>query len=83
MSVKLWSVGGIHPTEGSLAYAAFGCFRSQEDAEKFQQACWKTWGHRWQFNDVMETASDEMPDLPPVDEFIRRYIDFDTQEGPA
>lgn len=73
--VSVWSVGGIHPTEGSLAYSACMCFRTREDAEQFRAACIAHVGNRWQWNEVIEHLVDVLPDLPDVDTFIARYWD--------
>jgi hypothetical protein len=72
--IPAWSVGGIHPTEHELAYAAYACFASQPDAEKFQRASWRVAGQRWYLTDVIYTPVAKLPSLPSVDEFIARCL---------
>lgn len=71
--MKSWSVGGIHPTEGDLAYAACQCFSSPEDARQWQAAARSVYGNVWWLADVLEDR--ELPDsitLPPVAVMIER-----------
>lgn len=68
----IYSVGGIHPTEGSLAYAACECFATRDDAEAWRAAHRKLYGPHWSTTDILTGHARIMPDLPLVSEMIAR-----------
>lgn len=71
MATIAYSIGGIHPTEGDLAYAAYACFRSREDAEIAQCELKKFSGPLWALSDIMQTRVNfDVSDLPDVHTWV-------------
>ncbi len=50
LEVELFSVCGIHPTEGNLAYSAYQCFADKESAEKWARSQGPP---HWPYHDVI------------------------------